>query len=198
MRSYRKTFGANRFVAAGFLIFFGALAVSIFVPGVTDYVANGNFVGRLRMFNAWEPEQRLLLAYVFAGVMALSAAMFLRMLIDNTMVVVDREGIEVRHPLWVHRALWRDFDTITTTGFLGAKDVKIRFQPGQDARGRKMSRKVRLPSPILGVSTNAVLVEVLMLSIVKDITSPPASTSTRGPGAAPAVGATRPVFGRRQ
>lgn len=189
MRSYRKTFGANRLVVAAILVLSGTLAASIFVPGVTDYIASGNFAGRLRRFNSWQPEHRLLLAYIFCGFMAFSAVMSLRLLVDNTMVVLDREGIEVRHPLKVHRALWRDYDTITASRFLGPKSVYIRFHPGRDERGRKLTRKVRLPSSMLGVDNKAVVVEALMCA---KGTSPPA------PQVPAVLGAARPAFGRRQ
>ncbi|OEO28939.1 hypothetical protein VW23_027795 [Devosia insulae DS-56] len=172
MQSYRRTFGANRFAAAAYFVLGIALAVSIFVPGVTDYVAHANFVGRLRMFNAWEAEHRLLVAYGVAGVGALSAVLSLRVLIDNTMVVVDGEGIEVRHQYWRDRALWRDFEAVTTTRFLGVKDTKILFRPGHDARGRKLTRKVRLPNRALGVDSKAVLLEVLHLTTAKAAPAP--------------------------
>lgn len=196
MQVRRKTFGANRLVAAGFFVVFGALAMSIFLPGAPDYVANGNLVGKLRMFNAWEPAHRLLLAYVVVGLSALFAVAYLRLLIDNTMVVLDRDGIEVRHPLWVHRAMWRDFDTVTTSKFLGAQDVKILFLPGQDERGRRLSRKVRLPNAILGIDTKAVLAEAMVLVAVDQALAPSVSTLTRG--APPVMGARRTVFGKRQ
>lgn len=198
MQSYRKSFGASRLVAGAFFVLCGGLAVSLFVPGVTDYIAHANLVGRLRMFNSWEPEHRLLLAYAFGGLMAFAAVFYLRLLIDNTMVVLDREGIEVRHPLGVHRALWRDFDSIATKGLFGIRDVRVLFRPGRDATGRKLSSKVRLPSPILGVNTKAVLFEVVLLSSVGQALAPSTGGSKPGPGAPPAIGAARPVFGRRQ
>ena len=194
MRSDIKTFGANRLFAALFFILSGALAASIFVPGVTEYVANGNFVGRIRIFNSLEPEHRLVLAYVFAGLMALTAVTFLRLLIDNTMVVLDREGIEVRHPFRVHRALWRDYDTITATRFLAAKTIYIRFHPGWDERGRKLLSKVRLPGSMLGIDNKAVVIEALARAIVTEAKA----TRPTGPQAPAVAGTARPAFGRRQ
>ena len=198
MQMHRKIFGANRLVAAGFFIVFGAIAVSIFVPGVSDYIANGNFVGKMRVFNTWEPSQRLLLAYVLVGIAALMAVGYLRLLIDNTVVVLDRDGIEVRHPLWVHRGFWRDFDTIATTKLFGAKDIRIMFLPGEDGRGRRLSRKVRLPNAILGVDNKAVLLEAMVLVAAEQAMAPSTNTSTRGLRVAPGTPARRAVFGRRQ
>jgi len=197
MRSYSRTFGANRWLAAAFFVLGSAMAISVFVPGVLDYLTHANFSGRrMRVFNSWEPEHRMLLAYAFAGLGAFVAVTYLRLLIDNTLVVVDRDGITVRHALWKHRGLWRDFDGIKTTSLFGAKDVRILFRPGQDERGRKLSRKVRLPNPILGVKAKAVLMEVLELTTAEN-SSAPASPSTRRPRR-PLPGDVRPGFGKRQ
>ncbi|KQW77252.1 hypothetical protein ASC89_18840 [Devosia sp. Root413D1] len=198
MQIRTKTFGASRLVAAGLFTLFGAIAASIFAPGVTDYLANGEIVGPLRVVNSWEPGHRLLLAHVLVGISALLAVSYLRRLIDNTVVVLDHEGIEVRHALWVNRAMWRDFDTVSTSRFFGAKDVSILFLPGRDASGRKLSRKVRLPNPILGVDAKAVLMEALVLVAADQAMAPSPNTSTRGPGAPPMVGPRRAVFGKRQ
>lgn len=196
MQSYRRTFGANRWLAAAFFVLGSAMVISIFVPGVIDYIAHVNFTGRLlRVFNSWEPEHRIVLAYVFAGLGAFVAVTYLRLLIDNTLVVIDREGINVRYAFWEQRGLWRDFEGIKATSFFGAKDVRILFRPGQDERGRKLSRKVRFPSPILGVKAEAVLMEVLKLTTAEEPSAPPSPSMRRS---VPLPGDVRPGFSRRQ
>ncbi len=92
MISDRRIFGANRLIVAGLVALFAVSAALIFLPGATDYMAYGTFGRRLSFLNSWEPEHRLLLAYVFTGISAAAAVSSLRWLIDNTMVVVDSEG----------------------------------------------------------------------------------------------------------
>ncbi len=63
--------------------------------------------------------------------------------------------------LSTQRAQWRDFDGIKVSKLMRS-DIKLRFRPGRDAEGRRLSRKVRMPSPMYRVDTKAVLAEVLL------------------------------------
>lgn len=166
---------------------------------MADYVAHGTFGSRLQFLNSWEPEHRLLLGYTFAGALAVSAVSALRKLIDNTMVVIDSNGIEVRHAYWTERALWRDFEEIKVSKLLG-RHVSLKFLPGRDAQGRRLSRKVQMPSPLFKVDTKAVLFEVLLRTAVEAKVSraAPPLPPVRGFQPAPMAATARPVFGKRR
>lgn len=201
MISDRRIFGANRLIVAGLVALFAVSATLIFLPGATDYMAYGTFGRRLSFLNSWEPEHRLLLAYVFTGISAAAAVSSLRWLIDNTMVVVDSEGIEVRRLLSTQRAQWRDFDGIKVSKLMRS-DIKLRFRPGRDAEGRRLSRKVRMPSPMYRVDTKAVLAEVLLHTSDEPRgtarAAPPAAAPVRGLQPRPMAATARPVFGKRR
>lgn len=197
MATDRSVYGASRLRAAIQLLLMAApLTALLFLPGALDYAAHGKLVSRLSAFDGWEPQHRLLLAFGFAGVCAALAVLALRRLIDNTAVVLDSDGIEVRHGYGTRRALWRNFLDMKVTKTLGT-EIHLLFKPGQDAGGRNMPRKIRLPSSLLGVDNRAVVAEVMLRSVMNQSgLKPLAPIRPAAAKVADAMG--RPVFGKRR
>lgn len=166
MGSDIKAFGANRLIAGAAFLLFAGLVSLVFLPGAVDYMANAELHGRISFFNGWEPRHRLFAGFTMVGLFALAALVYLRLLIDNRLVFVGSEGIEVRHPLGTQRALWRDFAGIKPSKLIRGY-FYLTFKPGQDSEGRKMTRKVRLPAPMLGVDLKAVLVETTVHTMMR-------------------------------
>ena len=163
-----KAFGVNRLTAALFFVVSAALVALIFVPGAIDWIAYAEMHGKLSFFNGWEPRHRLFAGFTLVAVFALTAVVYLRLLIDNRMVFLGTEGIEVKHPLGTQRALWRDMVEIKRSKLVSNAHTLL-FQPGRDSRGRKRARKVRLSAPLLGVDIKGVLVEVTVHYAMKEM-----------------------------
>lgn len=163
-----KAFGVNRLVAGGFFVLSAALVALIFLPGAIDWIAYSEMHGKLSFFNGWEARHRLFAGFTFLGLFALTALVYLRLLIDNRMVFMGTEGIEVKHPLGTQRAVWRDFVEVKESRLVRGSFTLI-FKPGRDSRGRKMARKVRLPAPVLGVDLKGVMVELTMHFAMKEM-----------------------------
>lgn len=168
MGSEIKAFGVNRLVAAGFFLLSVGLVSLMFLPGAIDWVAHAELHSKLSLFNSWEPRHRLLMGFTFAGLFGLSAVVYLRWLVDNRMVFMGTEGVEVRHPFGTQRALWRDMVEIKQSKLIRGY-FYLMFRPGRDSEGRRMTRKVRLPAPVLGVDMKGVLVEVMVHFAMKEM-----------------------------
>jgi hypothetical protein len=151
----RTVYRASRFRIAILVMVCTTLAVTLVLPWLGDYLRHAALVGRWSFNNGTGVAELIALAYATAALFAACAIALGRFLIDNTVVVLDVEGITVRHVFSTERGYWDEFEDARSFGRTSHKNVCLRFH---GIRGRK---RVEFPAEIIGINLRAVSDEVV-------------------------------------
>jgi hypothetical protein len=144
----RTVYRASRVRVAILVLLCGALAAGVAGPWTLEFLRRTAAASRWTYIGALELDARVVLAYAAAALVVFSAIGLARFLIHNEAIVVDEEGITVRHTFGDHRGSWADYVDIQTSGLWRFKWTWLRFR---SAHGM---RSVALPPRMLGVDVS--------------------------------------------
>jgi hypothetical protein len=141
----RTVYRASRARIAVLVLLCSALAAGIAGPWTLEFLRRTASASRWTYIKALELDVRIVLAFAAAALVAFSAIGLCRFLIHDEAIVVDDEGITVRHTFGDHRGLWADYVDVQTAGFWRFKWTFLRFRSGRGVRS------ISLPAKLLGV-----------------------------------------------